>query len=73
MTKRQDQARERKLNTLAASESAIHERLLSVRSEIDAIAFAIDKLCVYPRRQLYAGHDLIGNLLTFPHRARGKS
>ncbi len=73
MTKRQDQARERRVTALAQSETNIHERLVSLRGDIDAIATVLDRITLPRRPRLHAGHaelDLLGNLLSFPRRAR---
>ena len=43
MTKRDDKARERRLDAMAKSEANIHERLISMRSELDVIARLIDR------------------------------
>jgi hypothetical protein len=56
MTKRDDQARQRRLDALAKSESNIQERLLAMRSELDVIARLIDRATLSkPPRMLASG------------------
>ena len=50
MSRRDEQIRERRLKRLAESELRVHERLLSVRDEIDALGRQIDRVTV-PRRR----------------------
>jgi len=70
-------ARERKLDALAKGETAIHERLLSIRGELDLIGRAIDRLTLPRRPRIHAeasaeaGLHLLDNLLAFP-RPRGR-
>ena len=76
MSKRpNDLARERKqLDAMAAGEARIHERLLTLRADLDLIARGIDRLTMPPRRpRMMAGvGDLraLANLLEFPRRTK---
>lgn len=69
MLKRDDKARERRLEALAAGETNVHERLLQMRNELDAIVQAIDRLTLPRRPRMHA--DSLGllpdlnNLLPF--------
>jgi hypothetical protein len=61
-------SRERKLEALAQGESHIRERLLEMRTDLDALMATLDRLtCQQPR--LHAGGSLLpslDNLLRFP-------
>jgi hypothetical protein len=66
-TKREDEKRAREVRALAASEASIHERLLSIRGELDLISHAIDRITVPRRPRMRA--DLL-NILPFNRRGR---
>lgn len=69
---------EKRLDALAAGEARIHERLLTLRGELDVLAHAIDRITMprRPRMHAYAaaaaGLSMLDNLLSFPRPTRGK-
>ena len=71
MTSKQEARERRRLEALAAAESRVHERLISLRAELDVIANALDRVTV-PRMHAGAGVGLdIGNLVSLS-RFRGR-
>lgn len=74
MSKRPDDlARERKrLDAVAAGEARIHERLLTLRGELDGLARAIDRITMPPSRpgMMPGGGALFSSILPFPRRLR---
>jgi hypothetical protein len=55
MNKDDHKARARRLDALAKSEANIHERLISMRSELDVIAHLIDRATLSRPRMLASG------------------
>jgi hypothetical protein len=65
MSNRETKARERKLQALAAGEENVHERLVGLRSELDSIAYMLDRLTLGPPRMRAGGRSSLDNLLPF--------
>jgi hypothetical protein len=69
ISKKELDARQRRLDQMARGETFIHERLHGLRSEIDLVSHMLDRLTMprrSRRRKSYV--DKVGNLVSFPRK-----
>lgn len=62
MSKRDERIRERRLQRLVESETLVHQRLSSMRDDLDALGQVIDRVTAAPRRRSRRSLDALGIL-----------
>lgn len=66
MKRDNDDLRARRVAALAAGESNVLERLISMRAELDGLTRSIDKLTLVRRPRMHAGADQLRNIVHLP-------